>query len=399
MLGLELVRIRYRSGKIIPLYIDTEDPQLLSMAQNLIILYEEYKGKTREELQDALKPILNEGKDIIVYRGFCKLLEDLCSFETECLADPIETRKALFAIASRHHIEGSFDREKILEEAAAILQSTAKNIESGMYADLKQNHILQEMKPISSENLLKRYNTSLAQSILLKATSLQIEIQEKNSKRYRQLFRAIKFYRLLYQIKGTMEDGFMILLDGPMSLFQACHKYGLQMALFLPALLLCEGWSLKAELVWKAKKNYTLSLDYKTRLYSHYPDTGMYQPPELAQFEDRFRTLKSGWEISDECFLLDIGQEICIPDYRFVHFSTNCVVYIEIFGFWHKAALERRMLHLKESKHNLLLAVSKNLNVEEKLSLWEDKHIYFFHQVLHPKEILEHLKKYCTENP
>ncbi len=393
MLGLELVRFRQRSGKIIPLYIDITDPELISISQNLIALYEEYKGRTREELQDALKPLMNEGKDILVYRGLCKLLEDLCCFDTECTLDTIESRKVIFEIASKQHQAGSFDREKILQEASEFLQTTPKILENNMYADLKQNHILQEMKPVDAEHLLKRYNTSLAQSILLKAMSLHVEIKEKNHKRYRQLFRAIKFYRLLYQINGNMEDGFVISLDGPMSLFQACHKYGLQMALFLPALLLCEGWNLKADLAWKAKKICTFSLDSKTGLYSHYPDTGMYQPPELSQFEERFRTLNSGWEISNECFLLDIGQEISIPDYCFVHFSANCVVYMEIFGFWHKAALERRIANLKESKHNLLLAVSKNLNVEEKPSLIEDKQIYFFHQVLHPKDILEHLNQ------
>ena len=36
-----------------------------------------------------------------------------------------------------------------------------------------------------------------------------------------------------------MADGYTLQIDGPLSLFSATNKYGLQMALFLPSLLAC----------------------------------------------------------------------------------------------------------------------------------------------------------------
>ena len=51
-----------------------------------------------------------------------------------------------------------------------------------------------------------------------------------------------------------MSDGYVFHIDGPLSLFSATNKYGLQMALFLPALLLCRDFRLDAELRWGPKR-------------------------------------------------------------------------------------------------------------------------------------------------
>ena len=47
-----------------------------------------------------------------------------------------------------------------------------------------------------------------------------------------------------------MSEGYTFTIDGPLSLFTATNKYGLQIALFLPALLHCHDFRLDAELRW-----------------------------------------------------------------------------------------------------------------------------------------------------
>ena len=44
---------------------------------------------------------------------------------------------------------------------------------------------------------------------------------------------------LMHQVQGDLDSGYEIVLDGPASLFRLTDKYGLRMAGFLPALLLC----------------------------------------------------------------------------------------------------------------------------------------------------------------
>ena len=353
-------------------------------------IYQEHQGAPRESLQETLDDFIGQGKDVVIYRGLSKLLDDRCSFAAQTSADPVVVRQRLFEIASKAHQQGQFRREDIIGTVATELGLSADSIENIIYADLKQHHILQEFKPISAAMVLKRYNTALAQAILLKALSLKIEITEENHLRYRQLFRAIKFFRLLYQISGEPQYGFTILLDGPISLFQASQKYGLQMAMFLPALLHCNGWCLEAQLHWgQRKKLCYFRLDWQTGLYSHYPDTGVYRPPELEFFQERFTNLKSDWQIDTSCFFLEIGDQICIPDYIFTHQRNSTVVYLEIFGFWHKSALENRRKQIFSCGYNLLLAVSKKLKVDKPEYTISDKNFYFFHHVLNPKEVVE----------
>ena len=397
MLTLDLIQTRKRGNKIFPHYLDTKSEELFALARTLIDIFQNHQGLTKGELTESLGHFLGESKQILVYRGLSRILENRCTFDTDAVVDPMIVRQMIFKLAGRAYFARAFDRKKIIEEAAMLLETSPKMLEKALYADLKDHQVLQTIKEISPKHLLEKYNTSVAQTILLKATSLEIHIKKNSNLRYRQLFRAIKFRRLLYQISGNTKDGFKIVLDGPMSLFSACQKYGIQMALFLPALLLCDHWHMKAELKWKnGQPRSFFLLDSKAGLQSHAPDSGMYQPPEMQVFCKRFQALKSDWEISDECCFLELGDKICIPDYVFVNTTSNCVVYLEIFGFWRKSLVEQRISQLGETNKNLLLAISKNLKTER--TNWQPDHrkIFFFRQVLPPKEILKKLDGYLT---
>ena len=118
-------------------------------------------------------------------------------------------------------------------------------MERALYADLDREQELRTFEPIEAKALLQRYNVALAQAMLLRASSVTITIAPGDPKRYRQLFRFIKFYGLIHTAKGDRRHGYEVTLDGPMSLFQLTSKYGVKLAEFLPALLLCEGWTLK----------------------------------------------------------------------------------------------------------------------------------------------------------
>lgn len=395
MLTLEFVRVRERGETIVPLYINTQDERLLAIAAALIEVYRAHQGKSRQILDETLSSLIEQMEELNFCRGCSKLLEDRAVFDAQSTLNPSEVRQSIFTMAGQAHQQKKFNREQVLAYAAEMMHNTVEQIEAAMFADLKQNQVMQEFNPISPEHLLERYNTSMAQAILLKALSLDVQIKEPNPLRYRQLFRAIKFYRLLHQIQGTAAEGFTITLDGPLSLFQACQKYGIQMALFLPALLLCQNWQLTAHLRWGRNNRLRyFRLTPKDRLTSHYPDTGLYMPPELAAFEERFQKLESLWDISHECDLLSIGkQELCVPDYAFTHRVTHQTVYLEIFGFWRKGALEKRLANLAEYPVSLLLAVSQKLRGEKQSCDVTHQQLYFFHEVLIPKEVEERLNR------
>src|SRR5262249_42597689 len=145
-------------------------------------------------------------------------------------------------------------------------------------------------KDLSAERLLQRYNVALAQAVLLRSTGVHVHVRNEPPQRYRQLFRLIKFHRLVCEIERTAPDCYVLHLDGPLSLFAATQKYGLQLALFLPAVLLCRDFELRAELRWgPQRKPKRFTLTPADGLVSHSTDAGTYVPPELAMFVELFR--------------------------------------------------------------------------------------------------------------
>src|SRR5207244_1869086 len=102
---------------------------------------------------------------------------------------------------------------------------------------------------LSAARLLHRYNLALAQGILLKAVRLTIDVRREQPARLRALIRRIKFHRLICKATAT-EGSCRLELDGPLSLFGATQKYGVQLASFLPALVPCRDFELTAEVLW-----------------------------------------------------------------------------------------------------------------------------------------------------
>ena len=56
---------------------------------------------------------------------------------------------------------------------------------------------------LDAQRLIDRYNVALAQAVLLRSVLVTAEVRDEKPARYRQLFRQLKFHRLLYRVEGT----------------------------------------------------------------------------------------------------------------------------------------------------------------------------------------------------
>jgi predicted nuclease of restriction endonuclease-like RecB superfamily len=156
-------------------------------------------------------------------------------------------------------------------------------------------------------------------------------------------------------------------LDGPLSLFSATQKYGLQLALFLPAVLLCRDFELVADVRWgpqrKPKKFLVGPAD---GLVSHYADAGVYVPAELQMFVDLFRKRIADWELEEEAEVFPLGGGFWVPDFHLVHRESGKSVLLEVLGFWRRSSAEQHLARLREHvKRPFLLAVSDQLHIDE----------------------------------
>lgn len=375
MLTGTLVRTRHSKGRIIPLYLNREDAGWLEVAESLLLLFREGVGRTRGEIEDEVHELVGEGLATLAHRGLAKVLEDRTEFEVVSEVPPEALREAVFTAAAeaRRSLRAAghrapFRRDEVLAQVGRSLNVAPETVAESLFADLKDENRMLRFKDLTAQRLVDRYNVALAQSVLLRSVRVSVEAWGEKPARYRQLFRQIKFHRLLAKVEGTMDAGYTIQIDGPLSLFSATNKYGLQMALFLPALLLCRDFRLVAELLWGPRREpRSFQLDSNDGLVSHYQDVGTYAPPELAAFVERFRQVAPAWEVSEATDLIELDREgVWVPDYRFVHRETGTDVFVEVVGFWKRSSLERLLRLLPRfGPARYVLAISDRLKVDD----------------------------------
>jgi predicted nuclease of restriction endonuclease-like RecB superfamily len=68
------------------------------------------------------------------------------------------------------------ERMEALQKAAKNLSISVQDLEKSMWADLEENQILKEFNPPAPAELLRQYNISLTQTLLLRAVDLDIWI-------------------------------------------------------------------------------------------------------------------------------------------------------------------------------------------------------------------------------
>jgi len=374
MLTGKLVRVRHSRERVIPAYLDQRDTRWLEAAREMLDLFRDKQQVTRGELEEEVNEAFGDLPNPLVYQGLAKLLEDRCEFEVVSGHPPEQLREAVFLLATKKRQaeaqrpgQVGLNRQAILAEIAGQFGVEPAVVDQGLFADLKSEQRLQTFKDISPEHLLQRYNVALAQAVLLRSTGVQVLIRGETPARWRQLLRQVKFHRLVCAIEAAGKNAYMLRLDGPLSLFTATNKYGLQLALFLPTILLCRDFELRAELRWgPERKPKTFSLTPRDGLITHAADTGMYVPPELAMFVELFRKKITGWDIAEETDILPLGNSMWVPDYRLVHQATQKTVYLEVLGFWRRSSVEAHLARLrKDAKVPFVLAVSEQLHVEE----------------------------------
>ncbi len=375
MLNGNLVRVGISKQRVIPRYLPRESLSWLEVAESLLMIFREGKGLSRGEIESEIDELVGEGLATLAHRGLAKVLEDRAEFEVVSEVAPETLREKVFAAAAEERKarlaatpRRAFDRDAVLGAVGVELGLAPEKISEGLFADLKDENCLLRFEDLSAQRLIDRYNVALAQAVLLRSVTVRAEVRGEKPARYRQLFRQLKFHRLLYRVVGDMNEGYVFQLDGPLNLFSATNRYGLQMALFLPTLLLCRDFRLDAELRWGPRREpRSFHLESKDGLVSHQADTGTFVPPEIASFVDRFRQVAPAWEVTESTDLIELGREgLWVPDYRFTHKATGTDVFVEVLGFWKRSSLERLLRLLPEhGPPRYLLAISDRLKVDE----------------------------------
>lgn len=402
MLTADLVMARLYKGEVKPRYVDPADEETRALAEQLIELFADHQGRTRGELEAALAELRGTDTEFLLHRGLAKLLFDRTTVESAAQLPPEELRQRVFGLAAerwrKQGAQEEFASEAVLREAGEALGFAPEVIARWLYADLKEEQTVIGFEECSAEWLLHRYNVALAQGVLLRATELVIHWPAADTRATRELFRRIKFFQLLHRLERGEGGAWRIVLDGPLSVFQASGKYGLAMATFLPTLLHFEGWALEAEVRFKKDRGGTQSfkLSPALGLRSHTRLAGQWQPAELATLPEEVAALDPGWLAEADPELIDLGGAgVMVPDYVFRHRASGVRVFVEVFGFWRRGALKSRLQQLrKHGPKNLILAISKALAAEHEDLEEVPAEVYVFRTQPLARQILARLKAF-----
>lgn len=396
MLTVDLVRPSSSKGvlRVRPLS-GTKRDRALEIADALVREAHAHVGKTREELEEAL--VLDvPARELWLYRGLKKLLEDRCAFEEDSGIDAVALRQEVFAAAAGARLvlgdQEALDRAALLDEIAAARGLSREAIEAALFSDLRGAHRLLAVEVESGAELVDRYDLAQAQAVLLRATNVVARVGGSDPAGYRALFRKLKLLRLLFRLSLDDEsEGYRLELDGPAALFSQSTRYGLELALALPALAALPRCSVEAEVRWGKQR--------AERRFVWTPADARLPPaeeptlrPEVLKLLDDWPRLETPWRAEASSEILHLpGAEVSIPDVTFTHEETGEVVHLEVLGFWSREAVWRRVELVERGLDaRVVFAVSERLRVSER-ALDDDAPaaLYVYKGVIHARGVLD----------
>ena len=395
MLTADLVHARRKSGELVLVKLDDAGRErATALATSVLAITRAHVGRTRGELEAALGAIDAGARDRRLKDGLVKLTLDRCELETDDAIDAAALREELFtraAAARKAQETRTFDRAAVVAEVAARRGLAPETLERALFSDLKEAHELRGVEPTTPAALVLAWTHAQAQAVLLRAVKVTVDVVCASAGAVRALFRRLKFLRLLFQVtRGEERGAFRIVIDGPFSLFDAVTKYGLQLAMVLPALEACDRFQLEALVHWgKAREPLLFRAAGGAAVGTTAP---LPLPDEVDALVASWSEEKTGWRVSPSADVLDLpGVGVCVPDLVFEKAGVR--VHLEVMGYWSRDAVWRRVeLVEKGLAERVLFAVSARLRVSEEVL--DDAHasaIYVYKGQIIPRTLAERL--------
>jgi predicted nuclease of restriction endonuclease-like RecB superfamily len=423
MLTADLVDARKKDGELLLRPLKRSDrAEAIAIAETLLATSKSMVGRPRETLEAAFDELESRSpaRRVKVGVGLRKLTLDACTFEQRSPVDPITLRSLVFSQASRArralHDGERFDRSTIILESARSLSLAPEVVEEGLFSDLRDEHALSAAPTFDASTLVERWELAQAQAVLLAAIRVTCIIHEASPGLLRAFFAQLKFHQLLFTAERIASNdaaespGWRIVIDGPFSLFESVTKYGLRLALMVPALRALERWSLEAELRWgKARSPLLFRLSSPKRARraaspkkkkvavatepSSEPAVTLHLSDEARELCEGIARLNESWQAQATTTVLEArGHGVCIPDLELLHAATGARVFVEILGYWSRDAVFRRVeLAEKGLAHAIVFAASARLRVSE--DVLEESNarasLYMYKGKMSPRAILD----------
>jgi uncharacterized protein len=420
VLTADLARVRRRGDELRLLAVDARTRERIeTLAAAYQAIARAHVGRPREDVEAAFREVAVPAAERRLAGAVLKLVRDGCVFEEASSEDAVTLRRELFhrASAARHAARpsedgatpftvGAFDREAVVDAVAGERGATPAALERALFADRSGALRLLAVQSAPPAHLAAGFELAEAQAVLLRAVKLTALVHARDAATYRHLFRRLKFLRLLPTIEPLVGGGYRVEIDGPLSLFQAVTRYGLQLGLALPAIAACDRWEIEADVRWGPERRaarFALSSDAIEGTRTVDVEAPALRD-DVSALVVAFEKLDTGWRIERDPAVLDLpGVGLCVPDLAFERERQGRVVriHLEVLGFWSRQAVFQRIDLVRAGlPHKILFAASRDLRVsEELLDDTPSAALYVFSRALNARAIRERLDSLADDAP
>ncbi|MCY3019129.1 MAG: DUF790 family protein [Planctomycetota bacterium] len=368
MLTSEHAVLRFEQGRAVPdRLVRDSHAHYVQLAERMLAVYQGGAGRSRRELHRSIEGIFANEPDCPSRRiqSFIKLLDDAGEFASDPKGAAAALRLRVFQKAAPFHPLMRVSDQLFTNAEAEVKRRIAEglgvpwpDVESRLYADVMDwQRLVRFDGYATAEALLSRYNVAQVQVALYRATVMTVWARQD----FKRILRYAKLARLLLDIRRIAPDEYRLDLAGPASILRETRRYGVNMARFLPWLLSCHGWHMRAVLMTPWKREAVLEMSASDGLCGSLPDPSDYDSGVEETFARKFGVERDGWRLIREGGILWEGQTLFVPDFLFRH-RDGKEVFLEIVGFWtpEYLAKKREILRLFRDRR-LLLAVAKQV--------------------------------------
>lgn len=364
MLTKNLLQFTRKNARIFPKFLSADEPGVAAMLRELEGILANAQGITESALADAIDAA--ESNYHPRFAGFKKIVQQSCEVDADDGETGVDERRMNWVLAAQEMRQRTLvpTKEAFQENLGLELTQDFWTIAEGLYADLPEFRTITRARKLNADALLARYNCQQVQGHLLQSTVMRIAIKNASIEEKRELFRSLRFHRLLADI--TQEgEALAIRIDGPLSIFTQQSAYGMRIANFFPNVLYCKDWELSATIKTKDRE-LELKVDSTQGLKNPAVQRGQYIPNEMTHFIEKFNAEENGWTASIGADFLHLGhQSYCFPDITFTH-SPGKKIHLELFHKWHRDPLKKRLTALAARPvATLLLGVERSLLKDE----------------------------------
>jgi hypothetical protein len=277
-----------------------------------------------------------------------KLVLEHCRFRDPAPLAELRVRALALSAQALRDPPASVEAHRGL--VAAQLGLDAAALGEQLYGDLPDAAVLEEVPRFSARRLIELYNLALCQGLLLGASELTVTVHDADAGLRRKLLKALRFRRLLAAVLAADGGDLRLAISGPLSVLDQASRYGIQLALFLPALACAKRWRAEAVIVLPRRAgagiaSARLELGDGLGLVGDSAFLG-YVPAELRDLGAALAAKFPAWRLGEPQLLALPGGELVVCDLEIA--CGPVTVHIELFHRWHETALTRRIAQLEQ---------------------------------------------------